>query len=149
MARRKCIQKARNSDILERFALRSPAPAASRGGLDAREESFLGPPTEILTPTASSKIIVWADFALARRHGNLRRLFSTPIFRGMSPWAGRPGPAPGPARRAVDPGRARPRLHRAPPWTIGVGRAPPQKNQTSNQTSGGGLVSWPRLPRFA
>jgi len=30
----------------------------------------------------------------------------------------------------------------------GWGRAPPQTNQTSNQTSGGSLVSWPRLPRF-
>ena len=79
----------------------------------------------MLTPTASSKIIVWADFALARRQGNFGRLFFTPIF----PWAGRPGPAPGPARRAVDPGRARPRLHRAPPWTIGVVHSPPRRTR--------------------
>ena len=29
-----------------------------------------------------------------------------------------------------------------------VGEAPCQRNQTSNQTSARGLVSWPRLPRF-
>ena len=53
----------------------------------------------------------------------------TPLFRGMSLWAGRPGPAPGPTRRAMDPDRARPRLHRAPPWTIGVVRSPPRRTR--------------------
>ena len=80
--------------------LRSPAPAASRGGLNAREQSFV---------SASDRSAT---------------------------------------RRAVDADRARPKLHRAPLWAIGVGRAIPHANQTSNQTSGRSLVSWPRLPVF-
>ena len=73
-------------------------------------------------------------------------------FFGGCPWAGRPGPALGPHSRAVDDDLRPPEA----PWGTSLDHhggkarapAPPQTNQTSNQTSGGSLVSWPRLPRF-
>ena len=101
-----------------------------------------------LKPTASSKTSVWDDFALRRRRGISGRLFFAPIFRGMPLGWAPLGAPPDPHRRAADTDSADPRLHGAPPWTMGVGRAPSQTNQTYNQKSGGSLVSWPRLPRF-
>ena len=59
---------------------------------------------------------------------------------GQAPLVGTSGPH----RRTADADGAHPRPHGA----LEVAETPCQTNQTSNQTSGGGLVSWPRLPRF-
>ena len=40
------------------------------------------------------------------------------------------------------------RLKRGPDFEAWATVAPRRRNQTSNQTSGGSLFSWPRLPRF-
>ena len=130
-------------------ALRSPAPAASRGGLVARAQPpFFCLRQNFLKPTASWKTTVWDDFALRRRRGILGRLFFAPIVRGMPLGWAPLGAPPGAPRRTADTDSADPRPHGAPPWTVGVGHAASQTNQTYNQTSGGSLVSWPRLPRF-
>ena len=78
----------------------------------------------------------------------MRATFFTPIFRGRSLGQAPLGVPPGPHRRAVDTDGADPRPQGAGPGSMGVGEAACQRNQTSNQTSGGSLVSWPRLPRF-
>ena len=59
---------------------------------------------------------------------------------GQAPLVGTTGPH----RRTADADGAHPRPHGA----LEVAETPCQTNQTSNQTSGGSLVSWPRLPRF-
>ena len=129
--------------------MRSPAPAASRGGPNAREQNpFSRLRQNFLKPTAKSKTIVFIDFGQARRHGFFGRLFFTPISRGRSLGQAPLGGKPGPHRRAADTDGADPRLQGARPRSMEVGEAPCQRNQTSNQTSARGLVSWPRLPRF-
>ena len=128
--------------------MRPPAPAASRGGLGAREQPLFFASDRIFeSPRQARKQSFWMILCRDGAEEFSGDFFSLRFFGGC-PWAGHPGPAAGPHRRAADTDGANPRLHGAPPWTMGVGGATFQTNQTSNQTSGRSLVSWPRLPRF-
>ena len=128
--------------------LRSPAPAASRGGPNAREQAPFLPTTEIFNAHGKLENHRSHRLWLGTAQWNFRPTFFTPIFRGRAlgraPLVGTTGPH----RRTADADGADPRPQGAGPGSMGVGEVVCQRNQTSNQTSGGSLVSWPRLPRF-
>ena len=126
--------------------LRSPAPAASRGGPSARAAR----PRKRLRqkfskPTAKPETIVSDSFALERRRGNFARTFWATVFYPL----GRVGGGGGGGRRAhkgaADAGRPHSKPPRTAPRTHGGGE---HANKTSNQTFKGSLVSCPRLPTF-
>ena len=148
-ARRNCLSEAQNIEIHERFGIAVPRPRGKpRGTQRARAKSVFAAPTEFFKAHGEAENDRFHRLWVGTAPRISRPTFFHSKVSGQGLGGGTPGGTTGPQRRTADADGAGPRPHGAGPLSIEVAEAPCQTNQTSDQTSGGSLVSWPRLPRF-